>query len=212
MKIKHGFGEDIICFGCLLVEAGPKENHLKKHNELRRRHGSPDLILDDKLSAQCEAYAKILAKKRQLIHSTDAKKYGENLCMRSSKPMRCDQMWYDEIALYDYDNPGFSMSTGHFTALVWKNTKIFGYGQAQDKHGFYWVVARYYPPGNYRGEYEENVPRPLYGKVDYGTGGSALRISSSATQQSQVNTILKSFSWWRYFINIVKQFLCLHWL
>ena len=39
--------------------------------------------------------------------------------------VRC---FYDEIKLYNYDSPGFSMGTGHFTQVVWKETSHVGVG------------------------------------------------------------------------------------
>jgi len=66
-------------------------------------------------------------------------------------------MWYDsEVTKYDWNNPGFSMKTGHFTQVVWKDTKRcgFGFGEKTDI-----VTGHYYPPGNYNDDYDENVPR-----------------------------------------------------
>ena len=60
--------------------------------------------------------------------------------------------WYDEIALYDYNNPGFSMATGHFTQVIWKNSIELGVGLAfSADNRAAWVVAQYSPPGNYGG-------------------------------------------------------------
>lgn len=66
--------------------------------------------------------------------------------------------WYDEINVYDFSQGGFSSATGHFTQLVWKDSRKLGAGVAfnsdRTKH---YVVARYTPSGNYRGQYQENV-------------------------------------------------------
>lgn len=50
------------------------------------------------------------------------------------------------------------MATGHFTQLVWKNTQRVGAGIAytSDRKKVY-VVAQYSPPGNYQGQYQQNV-------------------------------------------------------
>ena len=52
------------------------------------------------------------------------------------------------------------METGHFTQVVWKNTKEVGFGVAstKDKSRCY-VVANYYPAGNYQGQFPKNVLR-----------------------------------------------------
>ncbi|XP_032577465.1 Golgi-associated plant pathogenesis-related protein 1 isoform X2 [Drosophila sechellia] len=154
-------------FLLVLVIADLQKDHLNEHNRLREKHGSPPLILDDALSQGCEEYAKVLAANERLEHSSSAgQKYGENLCMRSQDPLQCVQDWYDEIEDYDFEKPQFGMSTGHFTALVWKNAKKMGFGQAKDKKGYYWVVARYYPPVNVNGQFEENVLPPNKGEGD----------------------------------------------
>ncbi|EDV48050.2 uncharacterized protein Dere_GG13534 [Drosophila erecta] len=148
----------------VLVKAGLQEDHLQEHNRLREKHRSPPLTLDSDLSKGCEEYAKELAAKEKLEHSSNAgQKYGENLCMRSEKPLQCVQDWYNEIKSYDFEKGQFSMHTGHFTALVWKNAKKMGFGQATDARGYYWVVARYYPPVNVNGQFKENVVPPVKG-------------------------------------------------
>ena len=50
------------------------------------------------------------------------------------------------------------METGHFTQLVWKSSEKLGAGMAfnNDRTKVY-VVARYSPPGNYEGQYGDNV-------------------------------------------------------
>ena len=73
-------------------------------------------------------------------------------------------MWYEEHDKYSFRNPGFSSTTGHFTQIVWESSKEMGAGKAVSSSGAQFVVARYQPPGNVRGQFPENV-KPA------GTGG-----------------------------------------
>lgn len=74
-------------------------------------------------------------------------------------------MWYEEHDKYNYSNPGFSSTTGHFTQIVWQNSKEMGAGKAVSSSGAQFVVARYQPPGNVRGQFPENVkPAGVGGK------------------------------------------------
>lgn len=71
--------------------------------------------------------------------------------------------WYAEEADYDYNNPGFSMATGHFTQVVWKSSTEVGCGVAQTQNGSFtvvYVVCQYTPPGNFTGRFPENVLQP----------------------------------------------------
>lgn len=36
--------------------------------------------------------------------------------------------WYNEVKHYNYNHGGFSMATGHFTAMVWKASTELGIG------------------------------------------------------------------------------------
>ncbi|CAK9785900.1 unnamed protein product [Cutaneotrichosporon oleaginosum] len=84
--------------------------------------------------------------------------------------------WANEWRLYDWNNPGFSMETGHFTAMTWKAVTKVGCGwkigckdaspgAGNDKKIFFQCV--YDPTPNMGGwdaastrkNYAENVPR-----------------------------------------------------
>ncbi|XP_016925773.3 Golgi-associated plant pathogenesis-related protein 1 [Drosophila suzukii] len=195
----------IVLAFCLLVavEAGLKEDYLNEHNRLRKLHGTPPLVLDAALSKGCEEYAQELAKTESMVHSDGGGKYGENLCMRSHNALKCVQDWYDEIKSYDFNNPGFSMDTGHFTAVVWKGAKKLGIGQARDKNGHFWVVGRYTPPTNVNGLFKEHVPKPIKdGGGDGGHGhGSGKDDDEDSSSMVRANTILLLIALCLHFTN-----------
>ena len=73
-------------------------------------------------------------------------------------------MWYEEAKNYNWNKSSeFSISeimqmhTGHFTQLVWRNSKQFGFGVAITPNGSYIAVANYYPAGNVIKHFKENV-------------------------------------------------------
>ncbi|KAA0200048.1 Cysteine-rich secretory protein-2, partial [Fasciolopsis buskii] len=129
----------------------------------RALHGCPALTFDSKLAEASQIWAEKLAKTGCMQHSV-AEAYGENLAYKGSSGRaaltgeEATQMWYDEIKLHDFNCPAPQRS-GHFTQVVWKKTSRAGFGRAlsKDGHSLY-VVGRYTPAGNYRGQYKENVP------------------------------------------------------
>ena len=71
---------------------------------------------------------------------------------------------YKEVCKYDFDNPGWSQSTGHFTQLVWRSTEEVGLGwSSKEENGLtcYYVAARYSPGGNIDdvSRFKENVKK-----------------------------------------------------
>jgi len=65
-------------------------------------------------------------------------------------------MWYGEGAHYDFKRGKFSMKTGHFTQVVWRDTRQVGCGMSQCNGLDVWI-CQYSPPGNVEGQYRENV-------------------------------------------------------
>ena len=88
-------------------------------------------------------------------------KYGENIYLATGLTKVSGavpaQMWYDEIRMYDFAKATFNPQTGHFTQLIWKNTKEMGVAMIV-KNKKIWVVANYAPPGNVVGQFKEQVP------------------------------------------------------
>ena len=63
----------------------------------------------------------------------------------------CVRTWYNEVVDYDFNNPGYSPSTGHFSQVIWKNSIYLGIGIGVGKHNdlnAFYCVGQYEPPGN----------------------------------------------------------------
>ena len=64
--------------------------------------------------------------------------------------------WYDEIKTHNF-NGDFQNETGHFTQVIWKDSKEVGFGIAKNKGGYTYVVGNYLPAGNIIGRFKQNV-------------------------------------------------------
>merc|ERR1711909_53923 len=155
-------------------------------NKYRRDHrGTPLFQYDNKIANLAQAWANKLLQKMlgeirsgrnpRLQHDPNNRQYrtGENIYYSTSSrkgnlDMYCkhtDSSWYDEIKDYSYQSHGSKngKAIGHFTQMVWKGTEKVGYAVATAQDPRYLrntiaiVVAKYSPPGNYRGEYAQNV-------------------------------------------------------
>jgi len=137
---------------------------LNAHNEKRRKHYSSDLVYNNDLNEMAQKYAESIANREQMQHSSNTFKgehKGENLFMAGGQvvngrsPVEC---WYQEIKDYDFKNPKNKKGVvGHFTQLVWKDSQQLGVGFAKSRTGDCYVVANYFPAGNYMGEEMNNV-------------------------------------------------------
>ncbi|CAH3191124.1 unnamed protein product, partial [Porites evermanni] len=159
-----------------------ENNCLQATNQLRRRHGVPDLTWSNTLAADAQAWANRLANSNVFHHdyiSMQAKNQGENLAYfkpfkrKCQGPKRDDCVqcaeivddWYDEVKNYDFDLGKAKTPSGvvmHFTQEVWRKSHHFGIGTAKSKKYGFILVARYSPRGNGGGPmvFKDNVFPP----------------------------------------------------
>jgi len=131
-------------------------------NQYRKAHQAPNLIWDETISNYAQTWSNYLINNNLFQHS-GSQLYGENLAYFKGYgndvitliKLSID-LWYKEIAYYNFNNPGFSDETGHFTCLIWKDSKKFGMGISilDDT-----VVVSFNtsPPCNIIGEFKQNV-------------------------------------------------------
>ncbi|KAL1502315.1 hypothetical protein ABEB36_007480 [Hypothenemus hampei] len=139
---------------------------LKVHNEYRRKHSVPDLVLNHDMSKYAQEWADTCARTSSLQHRAN-NPYGENIVSMYSSdyshvPTARDSVkkWYDEIKQHTYGGDKVPQSSLHFTQIIWKDSKELGVGIAKNKKGQTYVVCNYNPKGNCIGQFTENVPRP----------------------------------------------------
>jgi len=128
---------------------------LNAHNAARAKHGVPPLSWSASLAKAAQAWAD------RCVFEHSNTNYGENLAQGTGEYSGADAVndWYNEISAYDFNNPGDSEATGHFTQVVWKETKKVGCGVAQCSDGALYV-CNYEPAGNMQGAYPDNVLPP----------------------------------------------------
>ncbi len=136
-------------------------------NAYRAVHNSPPLVWDDTISAFAQGYSLYLVTNNLFQHS-NKEGYGENLAYFQGYAndmmtliKKSIDLWYDEIKLYNFNNPGYSSGTGHFTCLVWKSSKTFGMGYSYNNNTqVVDITMNTAPPGNIIGQFQDNVYPP----------------------------------------------------
>ena len=136
---------------------------LDRHNLYRRRHQAPNLQSLPALEKIAQSYSEKLLSLGYLIHSGNTYNgnyigenlyFGYNVKNLGTKPV---DAWYEEIKDYDFSKSEFTSRTGHFTQVVWKNSRKLGCGVACTDTAYCYITCNYYPGGNYLGQFKTNV-------------------------------------------------------
>lgn len=140
---------------------------LDAHNVYREDHDADDLRWNDTLAESSQEYLDSEGSGDSTCpeweHSEDAGAvYGENLALGHQNATQAVEAWGDERDMYDFDDQGFHEDTGHFTAMVWRDTTSVGCARkfclvdGREYEGWY-LVCHYYPPGNVMGQFDDQV-------------------------------------------------------
>ena len=150
---------------CSFGQETDKDKALKIHNVERASLKLNGLEWSSELERDAQKYADYLAKKQKFRHSNQLDKLnqGENLFklegdfnLKNYMSEAC-LSWLSEKNYYVYAKIGDSKNVfskvGHYTQMIWYNTTKIGIAYSISKSGDVYVVARYYPSGNWDGEY-----------------------------------------------------------
>lgn len=192
------------------------------HNKLRAKHedtpelcyGLPSSVNGFKSQTFASELAVKLGNGEAVAHSRG--NYGENLARgvtagnlesEGEYYVQSAHTWYNEIKDWDFDNPNQSnyIKTGHYSQVVWKSTFEINCGFDQYKTSFVvdgktyqgsgWVVVcQYYTPGNFQGQYEENV-RPLKPTTDDNDNNDSNNDNDNNTDNDSDNTDNNTCQW-----------------
>jgi len=137
------------------VDATSSRIMLETHNEWRRQVDVPDLIWSENLAQSAQDWADHLTEICEMKHSSD-RNYGENIAWaggRRLSPDRVVNLWGHEKKHYDLKKNTCDerQICGHYTQMVWADTREVGCGHAICGGAEVWV-CHYYPQGNIREE------------------------------------------------------------
>ncbi|KAL1117015.1 hypothetical protein AAG570_004343 [Ranatra chinensis] len=142
-----------------------QDEMLKLHNEYRAKHGAPPLKLNKDLSNYAQEWAVFLARENRFEHRP-RNPHGENIfCLTSSQVATAKDAvttWYSESKNYHYGIEPKVLNSGHFTQMIWRESKEVGVGRAKSRSGKVMIVANYRPRGNIVGQFAANVQRPIH--------------------------------------------------
>jgi pathogenesis-related protein 1 len=133
--------------------AFPSKEMLSAHNAIRSRVGLQPLLWSDNLAKFARDWANTLLARRQFSHRPNSP-YGENLFEivgDVATPQEVVGDWASEARDYDYRSNRCHGLCGHYTQIVWRNTKSVGCAVARGAKREIWV-CNYDPPGNYVGQ------------------------------------------------------------
>jgi pathogenesis-related protein 1 len=141
------------------VSAADAKAALEFHNKVRKEVGVPELQWSKELAAYAQQWAEHLAIECKMKHRPNSgewvQQYGENIFWGSNVYTVVDasRAWYSEKK--DFTGPVFTGHepnvVGHYTQMVWRDSKKVGMGIATCKSGAIIIVANYDPRGNYMG-------------------------------------------------------------
>jgi uncharacterized protein YkwD len=126
---------------------------LATHNAVRARVGAAPLAWSDRLAARSQDWADTLLARKQFIHRPNST-YGENLFEITGASVSSAQVvnaWAAESRNYDYSLNRCHAVCGHYTQIVWRDTKEVGCAVARSGRREVWVCD-YDPPGNWVGK------------------------------------------------------------
>jgi pathogenesis-related protein 1 len=123
---------------------------LAAHNEMRARVGVPGLAWSTQLAAHAQEWANTLLTRRQFFHRPNSA-YGENLFEITGATASAAEVvddWASESRNYNRRSNTCRGVCGHYTQIVWRQTRELGCAVAGDRKREVWV-CNYNPPGNW---------------------------------------------------------------
>ena len=135
---------------------------LAEHDRARDEARVPRLAWSSKLAREAQSWAEVLAREGRMRHATHEQSggAGENLWMGSAGHYGPDTMigafvdekrHYVHAAFPNISRTGKWQDVGHYTQVVWRDTREVGCAVARGRKDDF-LVCRYWPAGNWMGQ------------------------------------------------------------
>lgn len=132
---------------------------VQAHNVWRKKVGVPNLKWSSEAAKIAQSWANSLKTNNNcdMKHNPDRGNFGENIFWsKGYEPTTTEVVdsWGEEVDYYNYSNNTCQTGKvcGHYTQVVWEDTKEVGCGKVScDGREQIWV-CNYAPPGNYVGK------------------------------------------------------------
>ena len=140
-----------------------KKKILRIHNLFRSATKSPNLNEDKNLEELAQKCADKCAELECLDHPPilyNDDNVGEILFSLdridvSNISNRISNILEKEKNNYKYNS--YNSKTKNYTQVIWKSTKIVGFGISQSNRGIIYFVGLYFPPGNILNQFDKNI-------------------------------------------------------
>lgn len=135
---------------------------LEAQNAARDRVGVSRLTWSAKLAGQAEQWARHLARIGNMVHANNAQRHGagENLWMGTAGKYSArfmigsflaERRYFIDGAFPHISTTGRWQDAGHYSQVVWRNTRKVGCAVAHNRENDF-LVCRYWPAGNIYGQ------------------------------------------------------------
>ena len=132
---------------------GDGRDMVAAHASVRERLGIAPLVWSGRLATHAQEWADTLLARKQFAHPKSSP-YGQNLFEITGAAASAAEVvnaWAAESQYYDYNSNRCRGRCGHYTQIVWRDTREVGCAVARGGGREVWVCD-YDPPGNWVGK------------------------------------------------------------
>jgi len=149
------FACSLLCAVAMAQEPDNMKGITERHNFWRAKLGIAPLTWSNELAEYAQNWANKLAARGCILEHSKSQ-YGENIYWSSYRSLPEDVVdsWASEQKYFNHDNQECKTGAvcGHYTQIIWEDTKMVGCAKAVCEDGSEVWVCFYSPAGNVLGQ------------------------------------------------------------